>query len=156
MIQRIQSIYLLLAGIIPAFTFMVPMARFYPDAGEGYYTLYGAAFRTVGLDAYAGAPSRPWGMMLLAAVMILVALCTIFCYKNRKRQMRLAVVAIIADIFYYVLYGSYCYAFSVNSGASYAFQIGALLPLLCILLTWQARRCIRHDEELVRAADRIR
>ena len=156
MIQRIQSIYLLLAGIIPAFTFMVPMARFYPDAGEGYYTLYGAAFHTVGLDAYAGAPSRPWGMMLLVAVMILVALCTIFCYKNRKKQMRLAVVAIIADIFYYVLYGSYCYAFSVNSGASYAFQIGALLPLLCILLTWQARRCIRHDEELVRAADRIR
>lgn len=156
MIQRIQSIYLLLAGIIPAFTFMMPMARFYPAAGEGYYTLYGAAFHTVGLDAYAGAPSRPWGMMLLAAVMILITLCTIFCYKNRRKQIRLAGVAIISGIFYYVLYGSYCYAFAVNGGASYTFQVGALLPLLSMLLTWQARRCIRRDEELVRAADRIR
>ena len=80
MIQRIQSVYLLLAGIIPAFTFCTPIITFSNGSSLMSYAITGTEEHFI---------SCPWGVLAFTVLSILTALFTIFNYKNRPRQIRL-------------------------------------------------------------------
>ena len=49
MIQRIQSIYMLMAVIIAAITFFVPLASFTAEGLQGIYELSGCSFKGIGI-----------------------------------------------------------------------------------------------------------
>ena len=83
-----------------------------------------------------------------------VSLITIFLFKNRKLQMSLSIVAIVATV---IGLGLGLFSFlndSANEQA--ALGLGSLLPILMIIFSFLGWRSIKKDESLVRSMDRLR
>src|SRR3954470_1057600 len=86
MIQRKQSLWLFIAALL--------------NAGVFYFDLYKTHMMVNGVDT-AGIPLRVsdhYPSMLIALVMTLFPLITIFLFNNRKRQAALCFVSILAII----------------------------------------------------------
>ena len=154
MIQRIQSVYLLLAGLVPAFTLTTPLARFWQESG--YYLMTALGFNPYGAPAYTGTPHIPYGVLAFGILLIVLPFANIFQYKNRRRQMRICNWTVAGIIAYYVSYICYVVIFAMHTNTNFQPGICAFFPMLTLIFTLLARYSIKKDEELVRAADRIR
>lgn len=152
MIQRIQSIYLALAAAFSAFPFFVPLVLF--TCGDKWFSMNNVGYDGAQLAEMTG--RHPYGLAVWGIAVIVLALVSIFTFKNRKKQVRLTNWAIFANILWYV--ALVCYAFSVKSrtNTDLHFEIGCLFPLVSLIVLFLARKAIKHDDALVRAADRIR
>ncbi|MFR1988399.1 MAG: DUF4293 domain-containing protein, partial [Prevotellamassilia sp.] len=113
MIQRIQSIYLLLAGIFPAITVFTPLVQF--DKGDKWITLMGAGYDTVMLPELAGVV--PYGLWIFTLLSVLLPFIAIFGYKHRKKQMHTANFAIVANLLWYGALAAYTLAMQERMGA---------------------------------------
>jgi hypothetical protein len=151
MIQRIQSVYLFLVLLLSIAILFVPLAEYSikeipPNSIQ--FTLLGFHSQTS-------------NTLVLPALIVdiaigLIALITIFQYNKRKIQIKLCLLnvfltlALVALIFYY--------AFNFNGYyiKNQEYLFGICLPTLMILFLLLARRAIKKDDELVRAADRLR
>lgn len=154
MIQRIQSIYLLLAGIFAALAFATPCALFTSAQPDATCTLYGCHYVTS--PATEELFSYPFGVTLLTALCMALPLIIIFGYKNRKRQINHVNLAMLLAVAWYAVCAAYCFAAASRTGFEVAPSYGLVFPALSLLALYLAKRGIKHDEALVRAADRIR
>lgn len=134
MIQRIQSIYLLLAALCSgALAFFVPFFM----SGEK--------------------PLMLMDFPIFTAAFVLSALISLFStfrYKNRQQQVVSGRINIIINfvIFGFLLY--YWYQRFAFDPAN--MQLGIFLPIISVVLISLANRNIMKDEMLVRSADRLR
>lgn len=157
MIQRIQSVFLLLASISLALTFFFPMAEFI--GVKDSLVLY--VYKVQSLVPSSANVYDIWFVMPLLAIVSLVmvfSLITIFMYKNRMGQLKVIrfmmflIAAMIGIVFLY-----YYDILATTSGAEPNFiQIGAFAPLLSMVFLYLAYRGVMKDEKLVRSADRLR
>lgn len=147
MIQRIQSVYLLLAALACTVCLCLPVGSLV-DADDSTMKMYNLMI--VHADGAMDFIVVPFIILVLS-----VAICiyTIFIYKNRKTQARFCTFAELMLAGWCVL----CFVL-LKTFPSKDFDIEwpAFLPLLAMILCWLAQRGIKHDERLVRAADRIR
>ena len=150
MIQRIQTLYLLLVVILGTLLcFFSPIQFLMPQATE-YISLHA-------LDK--------WPLAVMSMAIPLLALVTIFLFKRRLLQARLNVMNVILCLGYYAILALYV-AYVVKGyepiaeqtlvGAEWYLNLWAAIPLVNIVLTMMATRRILKDEALVRAADRLR
>ena len=154
MIQRIQSIYLLLAGIFAALAFVTPCALFtgaQPDATCSLYGCHNVA-STIAEEQF----TNRFGVTLMTALSTILPLIIIFGYKNRKRQISHVNLAMLLVVAWYAVCAAYCFAAASRTGFEVAPSYGLAFPALSLLALYLAKRGIKHDEALVRAADRIR
>lgn len=147
MIQRIQTLYLLISAILVAFLFVLPFAEI---AKDGAFYLFN--FKGIILDGIL--TENAIALSILLGVALAMHGFAIFSYKNRIRQMRVIVYAVlillgVLGMFYFFTYYSF-------SGAQISFKIGAVLPSVVIILDYLAIRAIKKDETLIRSIDRIR
>jgi hypothetical protein len=152
MIQRIQSLYLLIVTALMACTLFMPIAHV--TTTEGVLTLQ--AFKPFG-DTMAFA----WLFAVLFAITTLLPLVIIFLYKFRKRQvglcaaegvLQIGCVAVIL-LFYWLIIPDILPAEAVLSKRlGWAF----IMPIISLIPTFLAGRAIFKDEVLVRSLDRIR
>jgi hypothetical protein len=153
MIQRIQTLLLLITALLTGVLCLVPFATFLREGEIFRQTVWG-------IDPSAGSPGMVVKTLPMAVLTILAALLplvTIFLYKKRELQMRLCVVEIILLLGLAVYMGMYLF----RSGAGeisdrIAFSVVDLFPLIGIVLTFVALKRIMRDEILVRSLDRIR
>lgn len=135
MIQRIQSIFLFLVAMVAGvFSNLFDLWRVGTEWMQANdYKLIYALFISSGI----------------------LALLTIFFFKNRKRQMLFNIINIFMNI---VLVGLLVYRLFTLPGDGFESEkgIGLFLPLLSIVLLWLANRSIVKDEKLVKSVDRIR
>ena len=152
MIQRIQSLFLLLAVACLVACLCSVVGVFIPDGMKPGIELYNlwAVMPEDGSRDFSYWPM--FAILLLAAT---VTFFTIFAYKNRKKQARMCVVAILLCMAWYISYVIYGYILEPKDTKFYPAIIAAL-PLVAIILLFMARSRIHADEKLVRAADRIR
>ncbi len=129
MIQRIQSVYLLLV------TALLTTNIFLPGAGLNY---------------------TPWGQLAILILGALVSFATIFLFKNRKLQIRMCIFNMLIMTGYYIVFLLFVLMAKSNIQAPFQFSFGLCLPLIAMILNYLAIRAIRKDEDKVRAADRIR
>ncbi len=152
MIQRIQSLYLLIVAGLMTTSLFLPLAHYVSGLSE--YELF--AFSLKGAD-YAQ-PTPYLGFMLLLTA--IVPLVTIFLYKKRLLQIRLCAVNIVLLLGTLIFIAIYYYLgsrfFAEFSYEVRGFDIAAIFPLLSLVLTYLAARAIFKDEMLVRSLDRIR
>jgi hypothetical protein len=162
MIQRIQSIYLLLVIVFQSLLFVTALATFnsYETSFNlslmGFYKLSSAGHEML-INSYA--------LMAMNLVVILFSAFIIFSFKNRKKQIKLAAFNfLLICTFIVLMFYSFDNAKSFldlslnNQGAelSTTYGIGMILPLLSLVFNFLAIKGIRKDEELVKSADRIR
>jgi hypothetical protein len=155
MIQRIQSVYLLLASLVIFALFLFPLVHNVYVGGVPSTIKVTGVFQDAG-----GAQTNTQSFIALiaaTAVAGIIPLILIFLYKNRKQQMMLCYIYIL------VIFGySFWVAQTVKSftgGADLStnnFGIGALLSSVSIVLVLAAAKGIQRDEKLVKSADRLR
>jgi hypothetical protein len=165
MLQRIQSIYILLAVILNLTTLFVPVWQFTNQ--EQTELLNGiSAYEPTAEDSAASFFDHPDGVKSamhslffgLACIGSLYLLWLIFQYQDRKRQIKLSYIGIgilMVEILALVLLTQREPDFITAATASKP-HFGFALPVLAIMSTFLAIRGIRKDEELVRSEDRIR
>lgn len=152
MIQRIQTLYLLLTTALMACTLFMPIAHVSTAQGE----LVLQAFKPFGSEMAFG-----WLFAALFILATLLPLVTIFLFKYRKRQVGLcaaegvlqlgAVVVIL--LFYWLIIPDILQDFTILSKSlGWAF----IMPVAALIPTFLAGRAIFRDEVLVRSLDRIR
>ena len=129
MIQRVQSVYLFFSMI-----FMISITYFLPvlisDEGKTFFT-----YELI----YAH-------LTILFSVFLL--LCSIFLYKNRKKQLLLNQISkFLLSATFFILY------FMRGELFPHKGMFVFIVPYILILL---ANRFIKKDEKLVQSSDRIR
>lgn len=156
MIQRKQTLYLLGAIIAYVLCLFFPIGSIAPE-GMGLPT----SVHCLGLAGGEGGvqfDSTCLPLFILCALSAVLALVTIFMFKNRKLQMNLCVILwLFTDLWYvdYVVVLLGLIGFETQAGHM-SFGVAALLPAVGQVLSILAWRGIVHDEQLIRSADRIR
>lgn len=146
MIQRIQSLYLLLAAAA--------------GAAALSFNLWKATL-TNSAVTYVNAASN-YLLFVLYIIIILLALVCIFLFKKRKLQFRLTVFNILFGIaalaYQYLVVQQTANKISANgvSIVSASYLPASFLPIIIIILLFLAARGIYKDEKLIKSLDRLR
>ncbi len=144
MIQRKQSLYLLIAFLISGvLAFLVMLWENY--SGERFYLM-----GLVNEDTWE-LVSIPIGFVLSA----LLSLVAIVKFKKRKEQIKLNRFNIVFNLY---LLGIFVYLLLSLSGENFISEkgIGLFIPVIVIVLLVLANKAIQKDEELVKSVDRLR
>lgn len=97
------------------------------------------------------------GLMVLFGLGGILALASIFLFRNRLLQMRISIFAFIANLIGVVLGVIFFMQNSSDVGdRTINDGIGLYLPVVAMILTLLAHRFINKDEKLVRSMDRLR
>lgn len=156
MIQRIQSIYLLVATILSGSIFLYPFAEILSADGRLFIVKFNGLYenRESMLSLYSS-PTVP--LIILLVIIVMISFLSIFLYKKRIVQMRLNSFNIILMIGYLGL--AYYYVHQVflrQLDGVVSYEITAIFPFVAAILTYLAIRAIGKDEALIRSMDRIR
>lgn len=172
MIQRIQSIYLVLALVGLALLFMFPTATFdlvnpQTNTIEATASLdlveQATTYDQTGIiPTFVGQGSVL--LMILAIVIAVGTLVSIFLFKNRILQMRLVALTLVLTLAYiaivFVSTIDGCVAHLQESWPIWTvnmhYGVGTFAPLAVAVLLFLAQQAIKKDELKVRAADRLR
>ncbi len=158
MIQRIQSIMLLLVAIGMGLMGAMPIWKKISTTSTDSVVLNAINLQ----HSQAGkliAETNTLPILILVIIAAVVALFEIFQYKNRKLQMiigalnTMVIAATIGTSFYYI-FTKGVNIFEPTVTGSY--QIGLFAGAFAMLCNMLANRFIRRDEMLVRSADRMR
>lgn len=155
MIQRIQTLYLLLVVILSAITLFMPAAGLQNvQTGVVYELSYRGLHQLTetGTVFITGA----WMLTALAAIIPLFTFVIIWMFKKRLLQIRLVIFDIVLMAGYYGLLFIYLWQYGKILEASMYFEVIAAFPLICIILSILAIRAIGKDEALIKSLNRIR
>lgn len=152
MIQRKQSLFLLLALILDVICLCMPVGAFVPEGMGVRSEMYNLWI----MGGEGAADLSVWwqfAILLLACPLLIVAL---LAYKKRMAQSRYCIIAMLMHLLWCVAVVVNGYVLNADAYGSFAFQWAALLPVVSLVFTFMARKAVLADEALVRAADRIR
>jgi len=157
MIQRIQTIFLALVVILGVCFSFVPILGF-----TGYEATYVMnAYKTVTLDDALTIVSKNIGVGVMQGLVFLVALVTIFLFKNRSLQIKLSKLNILLVALQIAAIVMYSDIAKTAIGPSpndvlISFKFGSTIPVISLILIYLAIRFIKKDDNLIRSADRLR
>lgn len=156
MIQRIQSLYLLIATLLTGSLFFLTLAQM-----ATMEELYELTWRGIYLNEAGEEAPRliipAWALSILTILATGLPIVTIFLFKKRMIQIRLCSLELgfllgLSGMIYYMGRTG-----SNELGASeLAFKVPLVLPLVAMVFVYLAMRAIGKDEALVRSMDRIR
>lgn len=155
MIQRIQTLYLLLVVVLTTVTFFSPVAGLqHAEQAAIYEMSYRGLFEmnVSGNNMLA----NTWMLTALMALIPLLSFITIILFKKRMLQIRLIIFNIVLMAGFYGLMFIYLWQFGKSLEASLYLEIPAAFPLVGIILSIMAIRAIGKDEALIKSLNRIR
>lgn len=138
MIQRQQTLWLLLATAAAIFSFMFPFVvgdemksnlpvRTPVTAGENFF------------------------LLILTGGSIILSTVIIFLFKNRKQQMQLCLLGLLLSVLIIVLY-----ILKMNKLVKPTLALSCVLPFAVVVGYFMAFRNIRRDEKLIKTLDKLR
>lgn len=180
MIQRVQSLWLVLALCCIALSFMFPVASYqlmlsatqqrveaeFNLVPKGNDAMFDQILNIDPVVEYSQTASgfHTWPLVAVAALTAIVTLVCIFLFKNRVRQMRVVAVAFLLAVVYVFLlffwavdaYGKTVMRAMQGTDLQVSWMVGAYAPIVALVFFVLAHRGIKKDEAKVRAADRLR
>ncbi|MDA3818016.1 MAG: DUF4293 domain-containing protein [Prolixibacteraceae bacterium] len=153
MLQRIQTVFLLLALILIGLLAWLPLGDIIAGTELYEFTIRGVFHAENG-----NVVINAWPLIALLAVIEILQLLIIFGYKNRVRQMRMAVFNILIMLGFLAAAWFFVHLSLKELGGEggYSFKIPLAFPIVAAILNYLAIRAIGKDEALVRSVDRIR
>ena len=159
MIQRIQSIFLLIVSVtmVSMLFFQMWQISLESENRNIILTPIYSLDKTEGQDVIM--TTFPYTIIgIIALLSGIVALVEIFKYKNRLTQIKLgALNALLISaslvVSMYLIFDAQKPFAPENYGE---YKIGIYLPVIALVFNLLANRFIRRDEKLVRSVDRIR
>jgi len=141
MLQRMQSVWLLLAAICAILSIKYP---FYSGNIETPGQPISFQFLTAIFNIW---------ILIVTIALACIAAIDIFLYKNRKLQGRLAILGILLSLLNIYLYLKAIHRFVENQGSH---TITAVFVIAIPILFFLAARGIYRDQKLVKSLDRLR
>jgi len=139
MIQRRQTLWLLLSAVAAVLTFMFPFVT----GKEMLKT-------NIPADKVVDAGSNFFLLILTGASLILSTII-IFLFKERKQQMQLCLLGLLLSVIIIILY-----ILQMNKLIKPVLALFCVLPFLILTGYYMAYRDIRKDEKLVKSLDKLR
>ena len=139
MLQRIQTIYLILAAVI---TGVLPFI----------FPLWKEQVGTEIVDFYF---MKEMSYVALFGLSTALSVVSIISFKKRQNQFVMGRLNIILNL---ILLGLFVYRLLTLSGETTVSEkgIGMFLPIVAIVLLVLANKAIKKDEDLVKSVDRLR
>ena len=136
MLQRIQTIYMLLSALS-----MVGLYLWFPIVND-----------KAGIAVISREEPLVFGLIFVSIGLTVISLLT---FKKRQMQFVLNRLNIISN---FVLLGVFVYRSLTLSGETLVSEkgIGVLLPIISIVFLALANKAIKKDEDLVKSVDRLR
>ena len=162
MIQRRQTIFMLLAAVFSALLFFMPLATFDDGTTAMKFTIFGIRNP---IESLALSISYTWPLVALTILMTILPIYTLLIYKKRERQVKLCHLAMLLNIIFVGLVFLYYDAdiqkvIAAVEDNTYeldvAYFIGIAIPLVNLVLEILAIRGIKKDIELLKSIDRLR
>ena len=141
MIQRIQSLWLLLAATAGSLTYVLP--------------LWSGQLQDGSRKQFYGRENLLFFALVVATV--LLALVAIFLFKNRAKQKFFTIIGLLLSLVLVALELVFVDAYkkTLNLIES-AWQPGALMPMVMMILFFLAWQGIKKDERLIKSLERLR
>lgn len=149
MIQRIQSLYLLIVTILMIVCMCSPIGSIIAQTNEISEISNLCITFPDGTKDYA-----PWALFVILLVVAALSVLTIFLYNKRMLQIRLTIFSSVMLIGYYMALVAFIFMLAEDTSFTPSWSI--CLPFAGIILNWLAIRGIGADEALVKAYDRLR
>jgi hypothetical protein len=149
MIQRIQSLWFLLASIASVLIFFYPVIELNAES-----KLFIWEFKSISIGGIDNLIQSGFIIAGLTLIIAFLSFLCIFLYKKRVLQIRISTVISLLVIFTTALIG--IFTFSLNENEIVSLGLSSILPLIVFILIMMARRAVKKDEQLVRSVDRIR
>ena len=146
MLQRKQSIWLLIAALLNACVLFFDLYRWH-DMVNGADTKYEVRV------------TNEFPLLLIILLCTILPLVAIFMFRQRKRQVLVSFVSIVSVLGFIALMlfkvGQKTKAIpaAISNGT---YWIGAVLPIVSLLFLILAIAGIRKDDKLVKSMDRLR
>lgn len=154
MIQRIQTLYLLVADILLVALYLLPFAELTGKEGASY--LFNLNGLVPGNTTNGEVLLNTWPLLAITGLIFALVVVVIFQYKNRPLQIKLsylsaALLLILTGLIYF-----YVWKGNAVAGGNYSFRLSSAFPLIAAILAWLATKGMIKDENLVKSIDRIR
>lgn len=151
MLQRKQSLYLLLALVVTVLCMSLSLGVIEPK-GMGVNSIV----YNIGICRGSFKGTYPeWPLFGLLLVTCPLNIAAIFLFHKRDVQIKLCWVCIVLCVLWYAYFLHIAFH-EFNAVGTFHFNWTVCLPVVAIILYLLARGGIRHDEKLLKAADRIR
>ena len=155
MIQRIQSLYLLLTTLLSLLFLNGSILNFINNSGSAIRITFTGIVKSSegqGIEVINN-------LLLLSVIIVIIpvlSLITIFFFKNRNVQVWLSgiLITLVAGMILISIYCSYLIITQYNGEIVPGIKM--TLPLLLLILSILAFRGIRKDDRLVKSYDRLR
>jgi len=156
MIQRIQSVYLLLSAIASILMFFIPFGQI----ASKDYDIPGIKIDLSDIVSIGSEFPILLGVPILMILAFIVSLVAIFLFKKRMLQIKVCKINLL--VYLVVIFVLFFYdnqmvlnAMEMNE-SEIIYELGSFLPIIAAVFTFLASRSIKKDEDLIRSADRIR
>ncbi|MDO9341742.1 MAG: DUF4293 domain-containing protein [Bacteroidales bacterium] len=155
MIQRIQSLYLLLTTLLSLLFLKGSFLNFIDKSGSVIKITFGGIIKDTGEQGFEVVEK----LLPLTALIILIpaiSLVIIFIFKNRKIQLWLALSVIILIVGFIFVSIFYSWFVITEYGTEIVPGFKMVIPVLILIFAILAYRGIRKDDRLIKSYDRLR
>lgn len=125
-------------------------------AGDDLLTLSSLGVEVGSGADYAGMQVFAWLLPVISVAAIGFTGAALIGYKNRIKQMKHCVYALLCIIAYYVDFGAALWDLKNVADVFPNPALAGEFPLIALIFIFLAGRAIKRDEDLVRSVDRIR
>jgi len=151
MIQRIQSVFLIISAVAIVLLYFFPLAVI--GGHEDGATLF---IGTVALNDSAKVIVNAWPLRALCSIILILTLLSLFLYKRRVLQMRLTIYNMVLTFgmiglgIFYLIQGRNLHGGDIQA------QFFSIMPIISLILSYLAWRGIRRDYLMLSAVERLR
>lgn len=155
MIQRIQSLYMLIISVLSILMIFNPVAGLYNNLLGVQYELTFKGLMQLNINSQTLLVNS-WALSVITALIPVLSFLIIFLFKNRLLQIRLSFINIVLMAGYYGILFIYLWQFGKLLDAEWFLKVIASFPLINIILNFMAIRAIGKDIALLKSLNRIR
>lgn len=154
MIQRRQTVFLLVAFVLTVVCMCLPIADFVSAGMEANMRMTNLWIK----NGNGNMSFQSWPLFSVLLFSCLLNIFTIFKFHNRPFQARLCTINIILMLLWCACYVYFVFlgGAGIESTTKTLPLLSSVIPVVNIVFYVLARVGIKSDERLVRAADRIR
>ena len=159
MIQRIQTLYLLLATVLTVVCMSSCIGYYISEDGEiGRLFNLGCWCAKDEGSYLLSSRGGSWALFVILLIESTLSFLNIFLFKYRALQMRVCTFCMILLVGWYATYAFFAWYFldAFYTEVTFRVAVWASLPCVSIILLYLAFRGILKDEKLVRSLDRLR
>jgi len=155
MIQRIQSLFLLLIAVLSGLLLTGSVLNFIDKTGSVIKVTFTEVIKSTGGQGIE-VIEKLLPFTILVIVIAIISLATIFLYKIRKFQLRLTFVLIILTATLLIAFVHVSLSVITKFETQFVPGFKMIIPVLMLILAFLAYRGIRKDDQLVKSYDRLR